>query len=232
MHGVGHQFSIEAFKTFNLPAFIPVVEQIQPDPEFPTVKFPNPEEGKSSLNLAIKTANENESTIILANDPDADRLAIAEKNTETNEWKIFNGNETASLIGWWIWSNFKEKNKEHIENNKDFAKDIYMLYSTVSSQILNSIAEKEGFSCEDTLTGFKWMGNRTHDLLKQNKKVIFCFEEAIGFMCGTNVLDKDGISAEAVVAEMAIHLKKHHNRTLHEQLDYIYDTYSFTRLNI
>ena len=67
--------------------------------------FPNPEEGKSALNLAIKTADENNSTIILANDPDADRLAVAEK-TETGEWKIFNGNEIASLLGWWIWSRF------------------------------------------------------------------------------------------------------------------------------
>ena len=73
MHGVGYEFSVESFKSFNLVPFIPVREQIVPDPEFPTVSFPNPEEGKSALNLAIKTANENNCTIILANDPDADR---------------------------------------------------------------------------------------------------------------------------------------------------------------
>jgi phosphomannomutase len=91
MHGVGYEFSVESFKSFNLKPFVPVLEQIEPNPEFPTVKFPNPEEGKSSLNLAIKTANESNSTIILANDPDADRLAVAEKNSTTGEWKIFNG---------------------------------------------------------------------------------------------------------------------------------------------
>ncbi|RMZ94262.1 phosphoglucomutase-2, partial [Brachionus plicatilis] len=159
MHGVGHEFSKESFKSFNLNPFIPVIEQIYPDPEFPTVKFPNPEEGKSSLNLAIKTANENESTLIIANDPDADRLAIAEK-LPGGEWKIFNGNETASLLGWWLWHNYKATNPD--EN--DFS-NVYMLYSTVSSHILKSIAAVEGFSCEDTLTGFKWMGNRAHDLL-------------------------------------------------------------------
>ena len=90
MHGVGYEFSVESFKAFDHIPFIPVQEQIIPDPEFPTVTFPNPEEGKSALNLAIKTANENNSTIILANDPDADRLAVAEK-TPSGEWKIFNG---------------------------------------------------------------------------------------------------------------------------------------------
>jgi phosphoglucomutase/phosphopentomutase len=219
MHGVGYDFSVEAFRSFNLNPFIPVKEQVQPDPEFPTVKFPNPEEGKSALDLAIKTANENEATIILANDPDADRLAIAEKSS-TGEWKIFNGNEIATLIGWWLCFNFKSNNKNM---SSEQLKDVYMLHSTVSSHILRAICEKEGLSCEDTLTGFKWMGNRAHSLLQDNKKVIFAFEEAIGFMCGTNVLDKDGVSAEVVAAEMAVYLKKVESRTLIDKLEWIYE---------
>lgn len=218
MHGVGYEFSLESFRSFNLKPFIPVLEQIKPDPEFPTVKFPNPEEGKSSLNLAIKTANENQSTFIIANDPDADRLAIAEK-LPSGEWKIFNGNETASLLGWWLWHNYKTRNPHEIDYS-----NVYMLYSTVSTHFLKSLASEEGFSCEDTLTGFKWMGNRAHELINQNKKVIFSFEEAIGFMCGTNVLDKDGISAEAVVSEMAVYLKEKENKTLYQKLEWIYDT--------
>ena len=102
-----------------------------------------------------------------------------------------------------------------------------MLYSTVSSNILKSISEKEGFKCEDTLTGFKWMGNRASELLKQSKQVLFCFEEAIGFMCGTHVLDKDGISAESIIAEMAVYLNAVENKTLNEKLDWIYETYGF-----
>jgi len=132
----------------------------------------------------------------LANDPDADRLAVAEKNSQTNEWKIFNGNEIGALLGWWLWYNFKLQYKDEITKDASFVKNAYMLYSTVSSQILQSIAEVEGFNCEDTLTGFKWMGNRASELLLNNKHVIFSFEEAIGFLCGKNVLDKDGISAE------------------------------------
>lgn len=82
MHGVGYKYVVEAFKAGNLGEFVTVKEQQDPDPEFPTVKFPNPEEGKSALNLSIKTAEENGCTIILANDPDADRLAVAEKSAD------------------------------------------------------------------------------------------------------------------------------------------------------
>jgi phosphoglucomutase len=82
MHGVGTPFAKRAFACFGLPDFIPVEEQVLPDPDFPTVAFPNPEEGKGALNLAIQTADKSDATIILANDPDADRLAIAEKQSE------------------------------------------------------------------------------------------------------------------------------------------------------
>ena len=174
------------------------------------------------MNLAIKTANENNSTIILANDPDADRLAVAEKQV-TGEWKVFNGNEIGALFGWWLWHNFQIKHKAEIEKDPQFKRNAYMLYSTVSSHILKAIAEKEGFNCEDTLTGFKWMGNRAHRLLQENKRILFCFEEAIGFMCGTNVLDKDGVSAESVIAEMAIYLNDVEHRKLSEQVDWIYN---------
>jgi phosphoglucomutase/phosphopentomutase len=97
----------------------------------------------------------------------------------------------------------------------------------VSSNVLKAIAEKEGFMCEDTLTGFKWMGNRASQLLAADKRVLFCFEEAIGFMCGTNVLDKDGISAEAVLAEMAVYLQQVEKRTLLNKLDWIYENYGY-----
>lgn len=82
MHGVGTPFAVRAFEAFSLPPFVPVKEQILPDPDFPTVAFPNPEEGKGALNLAIQTAEKADANIILANDPDADRLAIAEKQTK------------------------------------------------------------------------------------------------------------------------------------------------------
>ncbi|XP_076341482.1 phosphopentomutase-like [Tachypleus tridentatus] len=102
MHGVSHTFMVEAFIVCGFQQFVPVPEQMEPDPDFPTVKFPNPEEGKSALDLSMHTANTNNSSLILANDPDADRLAIAEK-LPSGEWKVFTGNETGALLGWWLW---------------------------------------------------------------------------------------------------------------------------------
>jgi phosphoglucomutase / phosphopentomutase len=218
---------IQNFQQLN--SQIQKVNQFKPFPSYFNKKndFPLFLEGKSALNLAIKTANENKSSVILANDPDADRLAVAEK-LKTGEWKVFNGNELGALLGWWAWHTYVEQNKERYQKDpKNFGKNVYMLHSTVSSQILQSIARVEGFNAEDTLTGFKWMGNRAHDLIKQNKTVLFCFEEAIGFMFGSSVLDKDGVSAESVFAEMANYLKINRDSTLNDQLEVIYKNYGF-----
>ncbi|KAF5295359.1 hypothetical protein FQR65_LT01549 [Abscondita terminalis] len=219
MHGVGYNYIKKLFDHINL-KLIPVEEQMDPDPEFPTVKFPNPEEGKSSLDLSFQTANLNRSTIILANDPDADRLAVAEKNTGTSEWRVFNGNELGALLGWWCLHSYQSKYPNESLN------DCYVMSSTVSSKILKSIANAEGINFVETLTGFKWMGNKSYELMNDDKKVIFAFEEAIGFMCGTTVLDKDGISAAAVLATMASYLN-HHNLSLSQQLEEIYNEYGY-----
>lgn len=219
MHGVGTKFAEEAFKVFGFEPFIPVMQQIEPDPEFSTVEFPNPEEGKSALHLSIETADANGSTVILANDPDADRLAVAEKLPD-GLWHVFNGNELGGLIGWWLY------NVRKITNAPFDASDAYFLASTVSSKILKTIATKEGFNFMETLTGFKWMGNAIADLMNKGKTVLFAFEEAIGFMCGTNVLDKDGVSAAVVVAEMAAHVALQ-GMTLKQQLENIYKEYGF-----
>lgn len=217
MHGVGYNYILKAFEVAGL-EILPVEEQKDPDPEFPTVKFPNPEEGKSSLDLAIKTADLNKIPIILANDPDADRLAVAEKNEITEEWKVFTGNEIGALLGWWALHCYKEKNP------KKSLDDVYMLASTVSSKILRSMAQAEGFQFIETLTGFKWMGNKAFELIQNGKDVIFAFEEAIGFMYGSAVLDKDGVSAAVHVATMYAYLNKH-RITLTDQLNEIYKEY-------
>lgn len=219
MHGVGYPYILESFKTFGLPEPIPVDEQITPDPEFPTVKYPNPEEGKGALSLAMKKADTVGSPVIIANDPDADRLAVAEK-LPNGEWKIFSGNEIGALLGDWMWTCFLKKNTG-IPNS-----DVYMLASTVSSKILQTMATLEGFRFEETLTGFKWMGNMTDQLLKDGKTVLFAFEEAIGFMCGTNVLDKDGVSTAVVMAEFASQLYAQ-NSTLEKQLEAIFAKYGY-----
>ncbi|XP_075224425.1 phosphoglucomutase 2 isoform X2 [Lycorma delicatula] len=217
MHGVGYPYIVEAFRRAKLRPVIPVVEQIEPDPEFPTVKFPNPEEGKSAMELAMKTADENGSTVILANDPDADRLALAEK-TRSGEWKVFTGNEIGTLLGWWCLHAYKERNKD-IDNSR-----LCFLSSAVSSKVLQTIAKAEGLYFEDTLTGFKWIAQRAVDLTSNDYTVLFAFEEAIGFMCGVQVKDKDGISAALCSAKLATTLYSQ-GKTLCDKLHEIYQQY-------
>ncbi|XP_074397724.1 phosphopentomutase [Zonotrichia albicollis] len=220
VHGVGHKFVQLAFKAFDLSPPFAVPEQKDPDPDFPTVKYPNPEEGKGVLTLSFALAEKDGARIILANDPDADRLAVAEKQ-ESGEWKVFSGNELGALLGWWIFTCWKNNSRD-----ARAIKDVYMLSSTVSSKILRAIALKEGFHFEETLTGFKWMGNRAKQLMDQGKAVLFAFEEAIGYMCCPAVLDKDGVSAAVITAEMASFLATR-NLSLSQQLKAVYDEYGF-----
>uniref|UniRef100_A0A8C9U6D4 Phosphoglucomutase 2-like 1 n=1 Tax=Scleropages formosus TaxID=113540 RepID=A0A8C9U6D4_SCLFO len=216
-HGVGHNYVQQAFAVFNLPPPIPVPEQKDPDSEFSTVSCPNPEEGESVLELSLRLAGKEGATIVLATDPDADRLAVAEKCD--NRWKVFTGNEMAALLGWWMLLNWKDRHPEMVD-----MESVCMLATTVSSKILKAFAQIEGFHFEETLPGFKWIGNKIHELEKKGKVVLFAFEESIGFMCGSMVPDKDGVSAAAVVAEMAAYLNTK-NLTLNRQLENIYEIY-------
>jgi len=229
MHGVGNRWCKRSFENFDLQPYTPVAEQCEPDPTFPTVEFPNPEEGAGALYLSMKTANEVGATIILANDPDADRLAVAERiaNTDTNsvnadDWKVFSGNEIGILFAHWIWSCYANKSQDGIDG-----KNMYMLNSTVSSKMMRAMAVKEGFNYEDTMTGFKWMGNRTEQLENQGKQVLFSYEEAIGFCIGDIVRDKDGVVASAVFTEMVQYLKNEKQITVTEHLDQLCQTYGY-----
>lgn len=121
--------------------------------------------------------------MIIANDPDSDRCSLAEFNH--GEWRVFNGNEIGALFGWWIWHEWKN-------NFNGEARQCYMISSAVSSKILETFAEKEGFNFVETLTGFKWMANCADDLLKKEKTVLFAFEEAIGYM--VSCIDVPGFS--------------------------------------
>ncbi|KAH9577606.1 Alpha-D-phosphohexomutase [Trypanosoma melophagium] len=221
LHGVGCPFTLKALETVGIKREdISVVNlQADPDPDFPTVKFPNPEEGAGTLALAIDTATKAGSNIILANDPDADRLAVAEKQKD-GRWRIFNGNEIGALLGWWTIFHAR-KSGESLEN-------CYFLSSTVSSMILRSIANKEGIHFEETLTGFKWMGSLAESLVRSSSAhVLLAFEEAIGYMFGTRVFDKDGVTAAAVVADMIRFIKQDNEKRLSEKLLEIYREYGY-----
>lgn len=213
MHGVGYPFAKRVFETFGLPMFQAVPSQMDPDFEFPTVPFPNPEE-KGALDLAKEFATENQCDIVLANDPDADRLAVAERDRSTGEWTVFCGDEIGVMLGAWLWQTM----------GKSSEKPVSMCASTVSSKMLAEIARVEGFHFEDTLTGFKWIGSRSAELSRSGYHHVFGYEEAIGFACGDVIFDKDGVSAMAVFAEMALSVY-HEGKSLKKHMQSLYDKY-------
>lgn len=219
MHGVGYAYVKLAFNKINLKPVIPVMQQVAPDPEFPTAPSPNPEDAKT-LCLAIERATEKKTPVILANDPDADRLVVAELD-DNKKFKVFTGNEMGALLGWWSLENYKMN-----EENPDLSNCV-MISSTVSSKLLKSMAQVEGFTHHETLTGFKWIGNKAIEEQNAGKKVLFGFEEAVGYMISTNVVDKDGIRAAAHVATMACYLRCKKCMTMQEKLRDLYETYGF-----
>jgi len=225
MHGVGTQFVYRTVDAFKVAPLIPVKEQVEPDPEFPTVAFPNPEEGKGALALAMKTADENGAKLIIANDPDADRLALAEKQPDGN-WKIFCGNEIGTILSTWVWEQYK---KAHPEVKPA---DCCCISTAVSSGMLEKICKVEGMDYETTLTGFKWIGNAAKRHMEEKKQnFIFGYEEAIGFLIGDMSLDKDGVRSSGVMCELYYHLCQEGKSVM----DYLNDQYKkygyFTTFN-
>jgi phosphomannomutase len=131
MHGVGYEAIQDAFAASGLRPVVPTPEQVHPDPTFPTVRLPNPEEGKGALTLAFAAAEKAGSTVVLANDPDADRLAVAAKHE--GAWKIFTGNEIGAILGSWAWETFVKKTPLADKSKA------CMLSSTVSSMVLKTM---------------------------------------------------------------------------------------------
>ncbi|KAG2178055.1 hypothetical protein INT43_003308 [Umbelopsis isabellina] len=217
MHGVGTPYAKRSFEAFGLKPFIPVSRQVEPDPDFPTVAFPNPEEGKGALALAIECAEQNNARIIIANDPDADRLAIAEKQA-SGEWIVFTGNQIGTILG--------SATLERLKMAGEPTDKVAMLASTVSSKFLAKLAVANGFLFEETLTGFKWIGNRAQELENQGYNAVFAFEEAIGFTVGKVVRDKDGVSALGFFAEWAVQLYNR-GQTAYDYLQSLYRQYGF-----
>ena len=186
MHGVGLQYLQLALKRIGIDGMMAVVEeQARPNPDFPTVKYPNPEE-EGALELAINTANSQGIKLILANDPDADRFSAAEKTIYG--WHQFTGDQMGVLLAYyWI----TQQDRQSLSQN-------IILTSAVSSQMLSVIASKHGFTVKETLTGFKWLGSVALDLMGKGLEVPFGYEEALGYMIPSIILDKDGIAASVL----------------------------------
>ncbi|QDZ19830.1 phosphoglucomutase [Chloropicon primus] len=219
LHGVGSPYVGRMFDRCGLRPFVRVASQDEADKDFPTVSFPNPEEGAGVWTEAFKVADERGVNICVANDPDADRLCCAERDGA--DWRIFSGNDLGIMLGDWILTKWKEKQGDSPDGRGTPA----MLTTAVSARVLQGMCQREGVHFEETLTGFKWLGNRALELQQEGYEVLFAYEEAIGFMIGgTGVVDKDGVAAAAVFVDMLNHVYKR-NTTLQEHLQSLYDKY-------
>ena len=202
MHGVGTQTLCEVFKRAGFPDLILVKEQSEPDPDFPTVAFPNPEE-PGAIDLALATAKAHYADLVIANDPDADRCAAAIKD-RNGQWRMLRGDELGVIFGEWI---ARSAPRGTFGN------------SIVSSSILKKISAHYGVNFKEVLTGFKWLA-KIEDLA-------FGYEEAIGYAVdSTTVNDKDGISAAIFLAQIATTLAKQ-GRDLNDLLDDVWERHGF-----
>ncbi|NLV19401.1 MAG: phospho-sugar mutase [Bacteroidetes bacterium] len=192
IHGTGIKLVPPALRLFGFRNILNVPEQEVPDGNFPTVKSPNPEE-QGALQLAIEKAVENGSDLVMATDPDADRLGIAVRNKE-GKFVLLNGNQTCALLIYYILSQFKEKNK--YEGNE------YIIKTIVTTDLLEDIADKYNVEYFNVLTGFKFFAEIIRKL-EGKKKFIGGGEESYGFLPGDYVRDKDAVASCALIAEIA-----------------------------
>ena len=202
MHGVGTEIAQRVFNHAGFATLILVDEQCTPDPDFPTVAFPNPEE-PGAIDLALKKARDFGADLVIANDPDADRCAAA-VNDPKSGWRMLRGDELGIIFGEWI---------ARTHRHGSFANSI------VSSSALSKVAAHYSIDFKEVLTGFKWIA-KVEDLA-------FGYEEAIGYAVDSETVnDKDGISAALLLAHIASELKAQ-GLTLLDLLDQVWARHGF-----
>lgn len=215
IHGTGITLVPQALAQFGFTNVTLVEEQSTPDGNFPTVIYPNPEE-KEALTLALKKAEQIDADLVLATDPDADRVGIAVKNND-NEFVLLNGNQTGSLLINYLLSAWEEKGK--------LTGDQYIVKTIVTSNLIDTIAEAKKVTCYNTLTGFKWIGQLMSSL-EGKKTFIGGGEESYGYLIGELVRDKDAVVSCAFIAEMTAFYKDKGSSLYDAMLD-MYVQYGF-----
>jgi phosphomannomutase len=210
MHGVGGDTALEAFAAVGFDVPIVVEAQQEPDGSFPTVSFPNPEE-PGAMDLVIELAQKIGADLALANDPDADRLGVAIPTGKdpTREWRLLRGDEIGWLLG------------DHVLRHTS-GDDRLVVTTLVSSSLLGKMAQKHGVAFEETFTGFKWIADAA--IRRSDKRLVFAYEQALGYLVADRPLDKDGISAALIMTEI-VALAKRDGVTLQDRLDEIATEY-------
>lgn len=217
IHGTGVHLIPDALKAFGFTNIIHVAEQDVVSGDFPTVVSPNPEE-PAALAMAVKKAEETGAELVLASDPDADRVGAAIRNNE-GQFILVNGNQTALLFVYYLITRWKELGKI---TGKE-----YIVKTIVTTELIKTIAERNGVEIYDCYTGFKWIAA----IMRENegkKTYIGGGEESYGFLCEDFVRDKDAVSACAILAEIAAWAKDN-GKTLYQLLQDIYVQYGFSK---
>lgn len=217
IHGTAGVLVPPALKRYGFENVTLVEEQMVYDGNFPTVKFPNPEE-EEALTLALEKAKEIDAELVMATDPDGDRVGIAVKNSQ-GEWTLLNGNQTGTLIINYMLNAWKETGK--LSGNE------YIVKTIVTTYLIDRIAEHYGVECYNTLTGFKYIGELMTKL-EGKKKFIAGGEESYGYLIGEHVRDKDAIVSSAIIAEMTAYYKDQ-GSSLYEALLDVYREHGLYR---
>ena len=218
LHGTGNTIAERLLNELGFKNVYVVPEQAKPDGNFPTVDYPNPED-KKAFKLALELAEKVDADVVLATDPDADRLGIYAKDTKTGEYMPYTGNMSALLIAEYRISQMKEKNI--------LPEDGMFITTIVSSDLAKAIAANYGLECIEVLTGFKNIGavmkkaEENHD-----KTYVFGFEESYGCLIGDYARDKDGIAAVMSLCEAAAYYRAQ-GITLWNQMNNIYEKYGY-----
>lgn len=215
IHGTGIKLVPDVLKAFGFNNITIVEAQSEPDGNFPTVLYPNPEESEA-MSIGLRIAKETDADILAGTDPDADRVGIAIKNHK-GEWVLMNGNQTAVLAFTYMME--ARKTKGIAQPNDMVVKTI------VTTDMINEVAKQNGVACYDVLTGFKWIA----ELIKEKEGIenyVIGGEESFGMMIGDKVRDKDAVSAVAFLCEMAAY-EKNNGKPLYDKLIELYITYGF-----
>ena len=218
LHGTGNMVAERLLKEIGIENLYVVPEQKEPDGKFPTVDYPNPEDPKA-FKLALDLAKKVDADVVLATDPDADRLGIFAKDTKTGEYKNYTGNMSALLIAEYRISQMKEKGI--------LPKNGMMITTIVSSNLTKAIGEYYGLEVIEVLTGFKNIGAVMRKAEEnKDKEYVFGFEESYGCLIGDYARDKDGIAAVMALCEAACYYQSK-GMTLWDQMIAIYEKYGY-----
>jgi phosphomannomutase len=203
LHGVAGEEAVALLRAAGFADVSTVTEQFAPDPDFPTLDFPNPEE-PGALDAATALARERGADLLLANDPDGDRIAAAVPAADG--WRLLTGDEIGCLLA------------DYLLDELPGGGERFVATTVVSSQLLARIAEAHGVAYAETLTGFKWLAAAVADAERDGRRPVLAYEEALGVMVGDAVRDKDGLSAALVLADCAAR-ERARGRSLPDRLD-------------